>query len=434
MGHRTCPRDGRRRRSFLVAADHARQHAVRGAAEALAAARRAARIAAEAASRDAETALRRPPSLPPAVTDHLECWLLRCVHERRARRVLNKLLLPVVADRAFDLLAPPHGETVVRLCEHGWIRRADAWRPRGKGASARLRSLIMHLLASYPVPAFVVDGFIDPGYGPRYRLDPRVLVRLGRGASVRACVDEGLIPGPLTRRMRHLFLTTPSRVPVAVAAQRAQVLAAGGDERLARTISAAFEEAFLPDQSCTELVAYFCRHPGLTGKQMVAIVAYFESLDEAERRLRLADRRPAALLDEADRAIHGERWSRVLGPLPSCGLAPGAWETVHRNAGTLEWSHWTFEELRHVRELIREGAVMRHCAASYVDRVREGRSAIWSLRENGRRRATVEVDPRRRRIVQAARKGDLPVDRMAGSYILRWAEDHGLEVAAESMQ
>jgi hypothetical protein len=69
-------------------------------------------------------------------------------------------------------------------------------------------------------------------------------------------------------------------------------------------------------------------------------------------------------------------------------------------------------ELTNGVQLRTEGAALRHCVASYADRCWRGSSQIWSLRarrgEKVRHVLTIEVDMRRRTVIQARGWGNRP--------------------------
>ena len=66
---------------------------------------------------------------------------------------------------------------------------------------------------------------------------------------------------------------------------------------------------------------------------------------------------------------------------------------------------WQMMELTNSAQLRSEGSVLHHCVGSYADRCYRGNSSIWSLRlwqgEKIHHVLTVEVDPRRRAVIQA---------------------------------
>ena len=57
----------------------------------------------------------------------------------------------------------------------------------------------------------------------------------------------------------------------------------------------------------------------------------------------------------------------------------------------LEYGGLSFVALQTGKALRTEGAAMHHCVASYWRNVVDGKSRIYSIRENGRRVATLEV-------------------------------------------
>jgi hypothetical protein len=89
---------------------------------------------------------------------------------------------------------------------------------------------------------------------------------------------------------------------------------------------------------------------------------------------------------------------------------------------------WTMDEILCSRELVREGAVMRHCLATYVDDVLEGSCSIWSLRCDSQRALTVEVKPARRLVVQARGEMNRRASASEPAMLRRWAQENRLEV------
>lgn len=66
------------------------------------------------------------------------------------------------------------------------------------------------------------------------------------------------------------------------------------------------------------------------------------------------------------------------------------------------WAHdgLQFDKLDTASKLIAEGRAMRHCVATYVRYVIDGRCSIYSIRDDERRIATLEIDPSKKEIVQ----------------------------------
>jgi hypothetical protein len=103
-------------------------------------------------------------------------------------------------------------------------------------------------------------------------------------------------------------------------------------------------------------------------------------------------------------------WHRSLG-LGSAGLA---WTPSPLNPMLIEEPsqdvsvpprRWQMIELTNSAQLRTEGSALRHCFARYAERCSRGTSRIWSLRfrrgEKLHHALTIEVDPKRRAIIQA---------------------------------
>lgn len=98
-----------------------------------------------------------------------------------------------------------------------------------------------------------------------------------------------------------------------------------------------------------------------------------------------------------------ERWHALLGrrraeQKVASGLGIGFSDTVEyapfSNEPTVV-NGFEFVPLRSCEELYLEGVAMRHCVASYSTQVMSGRIRIFSVRQDGRRLATLEVGQRR---------------------------------------
>jgi hypothetical protein len=96
---------------------------------------------------------------------------------------------------------------------------------------------------------------------------------------------------------------------------------------------------------------------------------------------------------------------------------------------------WRIEELHSVDALQEESRAMSHCVHRYAHRCRTGSSAIFSVRHYpandanhsaGVSRATVEVHPRTRKVVQIRAAGNRAVNNTIMTIIREWSAAHGL--------
>jgi hypothetical protein len=374
--------------------------------------------------------LRQASARGTADLDDLFAWLLTDLAARQ--RILD--LVPVLAERAPDLLHRREAGAMRRLVACPWQRPADTWRPRGKGRDTRLTSLVDHLLVTYPVPRFLYRAFLIPDRGDDHDLDDaRLLAHLAAGGSMRAAVRMGWVALPLTRRMGHLFLQAPDTAPIVLAARRAQVLAQGGRARLAPELIASLDRRARHGSRSFwwEAVAWLCRQPDLAAAEVGPLVDYLEHAVQEDPGYCFAGRtlppmRRAMAAWHAELA-HLERLRGVV--FEPSGFDAGRWVRQRRVGEAVLQEVWTLEEILCSRELVREGAAMRHCVGSYVDDIRHGEASIWSLRCDGRRVLTVEVDPRDAEMVEARGKFNRPARTGERNLLRRWARVNRVTLA-----
>ena len=94
---------------------------------------------------------------------------------------------------------------------------------------------------------------------------------------------------------------------------------------------------------------------------------------------------------------------------------------------------WQMIELINSAQLRREGASLHHCVASYADRCHRGNSSIWSLRlcqgEKVHPVLTVEVDPRKRTVIQARGHANRTASGKSLRLLQDWAVRERLQMA-----
>jgi len=94
-------------------------------------------------------------------------------------------------------------------------------------------------------------------------------------------------------------------------------------------------------------------------------------------------------------------------------LAMPSWIGYEWKAHGWNWSFadgsedsWEFAELTNGRQLYEEGRYMQHCVGGYSGRCASGTSAIFSLKRNGNRVITIEVNPKSCTLIQSLGKGN----------------------------
>lgn len=286
-----------------------------------------------------------------------------------------------------------------------WIGNSLSWRPA-------VSSLAHHLISDYEVPAFLASAW----HATDTNADQKRcwFVSHSRGASFRS-LD---LPVAMTRKMEHIFLASQHHLPIEHAFRRAELLAL--------SVPAEFVKAIMSTRLATDL-----RHSEFWRTVWMFLVANVDDLDpnqiapmidyiQAVRHDRTQDGMIEFGSAQPEFSMKGrtvqsmlrlmKEWHRSLGAKgPSLSWAKSSFEPfifIEPSRDGSEISRrWQMMELMNSAQLRREGAALHHCVASYADRCYRGNSSIWSLRfwqaEKIHHVLTVEVDPRRRAVIQA---------------------------------
>lgn len=322
-----------------------------------------------------------------------------------------------------------------------WRRSLDDWRPRSHNHKKQFASLLRHLLADYPVPAF-----LDAAWLRRDRLSYAyrdLFIAIGRGEPIRTAK----LPAVMNRKTLHHFLLAPDHYTIEGAVRWGQVQALGGSARLSDALVATpLGRNFSNDDFWQTVIGFFVQNPMLDTAQIGPIVDYIDhrkfrptdvvqpdgtvvQLPPEQPGFSMARRTVESLIQ------HMERWHEALGHgkaggpeywAPS-GIAELRWET-----GLKHKRIWTIRELRSRQALQLEGKTMGHCVASYSRSCAAGRCSIWSMvvtdKDGSHGRVTIEVS-RQRVIVQCRGKRNALPEPQERDVLKRWAEQEKLGLA-----
>ena len=207
----------------------ARRRELRRRAEQARAGRRRARLARDDQRRTADRVLARPPTrwgrndathAADRIGASLGASRLLC---RRTRTLVDRFEGEGLS------ISPPYVRIALEVARHPWVRPADALvRPS-------LSTVLRHLLARFPLPGMLERAILDLARLPVGDMAwvVRLVAFVGRGASL---ATPGLLPVPLTRRMRHLFLHAPGCPGPTGALRYAQIVGVGGSEDVAHAV------------------------------------------------------------------------------------------------------------------------------------------------------------------------------------------------------
>jgi hypothetical protein len=319
------------------------------------------------------------------------------------------------------------------------VRRVSEWTPRGKGRETLFRSLCDHLLAKYPVPAILWSGFLEPRPEPLVPL----VAHVAQGGSLFAYVKDGAFPVPLTRRMCHDVLTTPTSETLLTAIRRAEVRSVGGDERLAQAwlatpvaqaIGRSDDEAFW-----LTVLEWFAKASAWKPSEVAPLVDYIGHRRGEDGGFSMRGRSLLAMT----RAMSA--WHRELAHLrvgrgalfEASGLQSARIDRSERGRdGQMQKRIWRVDEILSTQRLADEGRRMNHCVYSYAAAIDRKETSIWSMTlEDGRGETglwamlTIEVRNATGRVVQARGRFNRTATSEENAILTRWAGMNGLEVS-----
>jgi hypothetical protein len=328
------------------------------------------------------------------------------------RRAPGLLRAPILQGRHPGVDALEH----LARCPERHVRAAPAW--EGSTASWRgaVQALSRHLAAPYPVPAFLGSAWYarDDDHGPAQR---RWFLEHARGRRFRS-LD---LPLAMTRRMEHLFLSSPAHLSVPAALRRAELIALGAapgfaDRMVAAATAAGFAHGDFWRTAWRFLIVNADRIPAA---QLAPMIDFFQAVrhepitvDTDCGREQRGPLRPdfslkgrtvksvLALMRDWHRDLAGTR--EVLEWAPS-RLQPLTTETWPDDPQEPPIT-WEIVELTSARALGAETAALEHCVSSYGRLCAAGHMRIWSLR---------------RRRDEAAARSVLTIQVCAGGWSIR---------------
>ena len=361
---------------------------------------------------------------------------------RAARDALRRLLLRV-HDETYLLNGAAYVQAVLRLGQRyaQWVLQPDDWRARSHNASRQLASLSRHLLACYPVPAFM-----DAAWTTDNKADARRhqawFIHIGRGENIRTADD---LPVPLTKLMAHHVLLAPGECSIPQALRWGQLAGTGVPERIAHAMLGSRIGGHFADPAqeafWLSVFQFFARHPMLDPHQVGPVIDYlhhqkfvpvgpvnvggtFVQRGPAQPGLSMKGRTPETLVAQVIAWHRQLRRSRVTGAdvtWASCGI--DGYDRLEGEPGNQR--RFSVTELLSGAELRAEGAVMKHCVGTYTWSCQSGRTAIYSLRHEDRdglrHLATIEVDVRTRQITQARTKHNAATTQLDQRIMSAWA-------------
>jgi hypothetical protein len=322
----------------------------------------------------------------------------------------------------------------------------EQWAPRSHNADRQFSSLARHLWAVYDVPLFMDRAWLQGD-----AIQQAWFQHIGEGKNIRSA--DGL-PIPLTKKMAHHFMGAPASYSIEAALRFGQVMALGGDHRLANALQETrLVREFRNDDFWLSVIRFFVRNPMLDLVHVQPIVDYLWN-QRYEPRVVFIERGVAQELgpEQPNLSMHGRtvatllravnEWHRRLGRKITGG--PFQWRKSSVSdfkfiEGTEE-SHnmkvWRIRELLSSQELVTEGRRMRHCVASYANSCYRGLCSIWSMEveteEGVAPLLTIEVNHQQNEICQVRGKHNRLSTEKERDVLRHWALQEGLNAGTYS--
>ena len=335
-------------------------------------------------------------------------------------------LLHYARNRAARLLeAPvlnghhPGVEALVNLSRFGsaHIRPVAEW--SGTASSWRLAvwSLAHHLVCKYEVPVFLASSWYssEDATADKKR---GWFVAHARGASFRSLN----LPIVMTRRMERIFLASHDHLEVEHAIRRAELLALGAPAEFVKAVLSTRLATDLSNSTFWRTVwSFLIANAGIIDPAQIGpMIDFIQAIRHDRVAMETRDgmvelNPPQPAFSIKGRTIQSmlrlmRDWHRSLG-VGGAGLVwtPSPYQPMLLEEPSQDASapprRWQMMELTNSAQLRTEGAALHHCVASYADRCCRGMSRIWSLRfrrgEKVHHVLTIEVDPKRRAVLQA---------------------------------
>ena len=320
-----------------------------------------------------------------------------------------------------------------------WTGTPASWRPA-------VFSLAHHLTCNYRVPAFMASVWhADDANGDRKRA---WVIAHSRGASFRS-LD---LPITMTRKMERIFLASQDHLALEPALRRAELLALG--------MHLDFVKAILSTRLATDLRngefwhtvwMFITSHAGeINATQIGPMIDYIQAVRHDRIRIETQEGITEIAPPQPAFSIKGrtmpsmlrlmQEWHRSLGTAfggatfswPQSPFKPWLMEEPRHDESEMP-KRWQMVELTNSAQLREEGIALHHCVGSYAHLCYRGNSNIWSLRlwqgKKIRPILTVEIDPKKRAIIQARGKANRSASGKPRRLLHEWAIREGLQMA-----
>jgi hypothetical protein len=319
-----------------------------------------------------------------------------------------------------------------------WSGTSSSWRPA-------VGSLAQHLVCRYDVPAFMLSvWYAGDADGDRKR---SWVIAHSRGASFRSLN----LPIAMTRRMERIFLASHDHLALEPALRKAELLALGVPVEFIKSIMLTRLAMDLRNGDFWRTFWMFLvLHAGdIDSDQIGPMIDYIQSVRHDCIRIETQDGMVEVFLPQPTFSMKGRtvpsllrlmrEWHRHLGDQSASTFSwaqssfkPWLFEEPRQDEAATP-KRWYMMELTNSAQLRQEGVALHHCVGNYAHLCHRGSSSIWSLRfwqgEKIRSVLTVEIDPKKRAVIQARGQANRSASGKLLSVLHHWATREGLQMA-----
>ncbi len=306
---------------------------------------------------------------------------------------------------------------------------AMTWRRTSHSVDKQFISLIDHCFVHYPVPRFMYQVWFDT----KKTVQQQWFIDMAQGKSIRQV--KGL-PIVMTKRMAHFFGQASNTLTVEEALRWAQAKGMGGSHLMAEAIAGSrlSRDEFNDEAFWETVIRFFVQQPDEHAGRVGEVIDYLNHALAQNAVFVMKGRTWSALWRQTE-AWHEEMHrARALGGRYTWEASGIGERLITRENGN-KTKAYTLVELCSSKALATEGRKMKHCVSGYAHVCYKQRSAIFSLRVHDqalaeeRILATIEVDLRQRRVVQAKARFNEPIKPWTQQMMKKWAKEEGLTVS-----
>jgi hypothetical protein len=313
---------------------------------------------------------------------------------------------------------------LVFVNRHKSLQPLKDWKADSKNIYKQFASLIRYLFSPYKIP-----GFFDSSWFSGQAVEMTWWFFVAGGGNIRKAPN---LPIELTKKQAHLLMQAPEGYSLTQALRYGQIMGLQEDKRLVEAVLATkLGREFKNEEFWMSVIFMFLNNPMMDRRVLPQVVDYIDFQKFAPNAphpgMSMKGRNPQALLDEVEawhNKISKDRGRDYMEWHPTGIHGFHTTETFQNHP-----RHWKIEELTNSKQLSDEGRSMHHCVASYKYSASQGRCSIWSLKCDGERLVTIEVNNSNKLIVQARGKFNKMPEGKSVEMIRKWASEQELGIS-----